>query len=861
MLAHSANDFSGNILIVEEDTNSREVLSDLLMTHGYEVRIAHKGVTVLDSIHKHPPDIVLMSARLSDMDAYEICERLKADRRYAHIMVIFLTAQEGIEERGRGFAAGGVDIISKPFHPEEVVARVRTHIDLGRLRGQFEAQVRQQAAALDESEARHRSIVEAAPLCILAVREGRFVSVNPAGCRMLGFSHPEEMIGMPAMDIVAPESQAEIAERIGRFASGQNNPLTELVLKHKKGHKIIVESSSVSVRIDGQVTGIVFAHDISRRKAMEMNLRDSEARLNAFMDNFPAAIYVKDSRLKHIYANAYLLNSFDSSFKDFVGTTAHTIFPPEIAEALERCDCEVRDSGVSQTFDIEHVMPDGERRWYQDIKFPIRLKDGSVLIGGISLDISERKRRELALRMMQYSIDHCLDRIAWIAPDGRFLYANEAACQEMHYTREQVLSMGVYDVDPDFPRERWREHFQNLKNVGSMRLEAQQRDGRGEIHFVDVVSNYNRFGDKEFICSFARDITELKNSEAALKAACAKIEVLNRQLEAESTFLKQEIKLEHDFESIVGNSNALKYALFMVEQVAPTDSTVLILGETGTGKELIARAIHNSSQRSRRTLVKVNCATLPAELIESELFGHERGAFTGADKRKPGRFEIADGSTLFLDEIGELPMALQAKLLRILEDSQYERLGGTDTLAIDVRIIAATNRDLKQEVRKGRFREDLWYRLNVYTLSVPSLRERIEDIDLLVPHFVQLFSKKFGKPVPNVSVRALRKLKGHTWPGNIRELQHVIERALITWQSGSLRFEDLQTGLNQVSRPGREADSHLRPMVAIERRHIRRVLDATGGKIDGPGGAAEILGLNASTLRSRMKKLRIQRTR
>lgn len=351
----------------------------------------------------------------------------------------------------------------------------------------------------------------------------------------------------------------------------------------------------------------------------------------------------------------------------------------------------------------------------------------------------------------------------------------------------------------------------------------------------------------------------LRKSEALLKEAYDKIKAMNKQLKAEGDFLRHEIKLEHGFEHIIGNSDALKYVLYMVEQVAVTDTTVLILGETGTGKELVARAIHESSDRSKRTVVKVNCAALPSELIESELFGHESGAFTSADKRKLGRFEIANGSTLFLDEIGELPLDLQAKLLRVLEDGQFERLGGTETLTVDVRIIAATNRDLKKEVREGRFREDLWYRLNVYTISVPALRDRVEDINLLVPHFVQLFSKKFGKPIPSVSARALKDLKRHGWPGNIRELKHTIERAMITWQNGSLRFDRSQPLFSPTKSSGKDHESRLKPMVEIERHHILRVLNAVGWKIEGPDGAAETLKLNQSTLRSRMKKLGIHR--
>jgi chemotaxis protein methyltransferase CheR len=340
-------------------------------------------------------------------------------------------------------------------------------------------------------------------------------------------------------------------------------------------------------------------------------------------------------------------------------------------------------------------------------------------------------------------------------------------------------------------------------------------------------------------------------AEIELSAAFEEIGRLKNRLEAESAYLQEEIKLEHNFENIIGQSEVLKYVLHRVEQVAPTDSPVLIMGETGTGKELMARAIHKLSPNGKRALVKVNCAALPGELIESELFGREKGAFTGATTTQLGRFELAKGSTLFLDEIGELPLELQAKLLRVLESGEFERLGSSRTLHSDARIIAATNRVLEVEVGKGRFREDLWYRLKVFPITVPPLREHPEDVPLLVKWFVDQITRKMGKRVAEIPKRTMQRLQSYPWPGNVRELKNVIEGALITAEGKKLNFE-----LPQIADT---AISDFKSFEEMERDYILQVLEAKNWRIGGENSAASTLGMPSSTLRSRMKKLGLKR--
>jgi transcriptional regulator with GAF, ATPase, and Fis domain len=356
---------------------------------------------------------------------------------------------------------------------------------------------------------------------------------------------------------------------------------------------------------------------------------------------------------------------------------------------------------------------------------------------------------------------------------------------------------------------------------------------------------------KTLLGGIAIDITDRKRVEQELERALSDIELLNERLEAENIYLREEIKLEHQHESFIGKSHAVKYVLHLAEEVAKTDSTVLILGETGTGKELLAREIHNLSARKNRPIVNVNCVSLPPSLVEAELFGREKGAYTGALTRQAGRFEIADGATIFLDEIGELPLGLQVKLLRILDQGQFERLGSSKTLTVDVRVIAATNRDLEKEIAEGKFREDLYFRLNVYSIKIPPLRDRLEDIPPLVWAFVREFGDRMGKKIDRIPRNAIEALKRYDWPGNVRELRNAVERAMIVSRGSTL----------EIDKPRRKPvkSSQIESLDELQRNHIVRALETTGWRVSGKNGAAEILKINPKTLQSRMRKLGINR--
>lgn len=416
----------------------------------------------------------------------------------------------------------------------------------------------------------------------------------------------------------------------------------------------------------------------------------------------------------------------------------------------------------------------------------------------------------------------------------------------------------ISDTD-ELPEDQWRE-----------RIYCREQGGIKSILFIPLSVGGAMLGATSFVSCHAKrawpevfvqrlcllggvlaNAIERKMTDQKMQKAFAEIEQLRDRLEAENLYLRDQIDDEHQHEEIIGQSAAIRTVLLQVRQVAATDSTVLLLGETGTGKELLARAIHNYSKRKGRVMIKLNCAALPPNLIEAELFGYEKGAYTGALARQIGRFEAADGATIFLDEIGELPLELQAKLLRVLQEGQFERLGSPVPIAVDVRVIAATNRDLTEAVRQGKFRQDLYYRLNVFPIAIPPLRERQEDIPALVWAMVNEFGKLFGKSIERIPKKNMEALERYPWPGNIRELRNMVERAMILNSSPTL-VVDLPAG--SCAAPPIQAT-----FVEAERRHLLAVLEMTGWRVRGENGAAAILGLKPTTLDAKMKKLSICR--
>ena len=421
-------------------------------------------------------------------------------------------------------------------------------------------------------------------------------------------------------------------------------------------------------------------------------------------------------------------------------------------------------------------------------------------------------------------------------------------------SQEAILIRTLDDWPPEAIAERNLSEKIGIESVLGVRF-----DIRGEMAGAISINSRKRASWSEALVPRLRILGEVfgeamirRKAEIKLKNSLKQIESLKDRLEQENLYLQQEVRLSQSYGDIVGDSAALRSALQKAEQVAATDSTVLILGETGTGKELMAHAIHNLSARQDRPLIKVNCAALPSSLVEAELFGREKGAYTGALNRELGRFEIADGSTILLDEISELPLDLQSKLLRVLQDGEFERLGSSKTHKVDVRVLAATNRDLAKAIKDKEFREDLYYRLNVFPIEVPPLRSRIEDLPQLVWAFVEEFSETMGKTIETIPRATMDALRSYRWPGNIRELRNVIERAMIVTRGSTLDVELPKEVTTTVERGSSRLDD-------VERDHIQAIVESTGWRISGEGGAAEILGLKPTTLEGRMKKLGITR--
>jgi PAS domain S-box-containing protein len=461
----------------------------------------------------------------------------------------------------------------------------------------------------------------------------------------------------------------------------------------------------------------------------------------------------------------------------------------------------------------------------------------------------ERERMDVQLKENEERLRDLFDEapIAYVYEglDSKLLRVNRTAMRSLGITADQVEGLYGRDFVPNTPdaQRRLKEAFDSIGkgiDTSGVILELRRKDN-GKPLWMKWWSRPDPSGT--YTRTMFLDITEqvLMEQEKA-------------RLEAQNVYLQEEIKGTHNFEELIGGSTSLKKVLKNVERVAPTDSTVLITGETGTGKELIARAIHNLSPRKGRPLVKVNCAAIPSGLIESELFGHEKGAFTGALTKKMGRFELADKGTIFLDEIGELPLDLQSKLLRVLQEGEFERVGGIQTFKVNVRVIAATNRDLEQQSKTGHYRPDLYYRLNVFPIHLPALREREGDIPLLAQYFVRKFAVNLGKKIDRIPERMITALQRYPWPGNIRELEHVIERAVILSEGSELE------PIDWLSQPGGKAGSgRMLTLEEIERQHIVDVLEQTNWRVSGEKGAAKILGLNPTTLEARMKKLGVAR--
>jgi len=548
---------------------------------------------------------------------------------------------------------------------------------------------------------------------------------------------------------------------------------------------------------------------------------------------------------------------------------------PNIAEYMALVHPEDRDF-VAQTiqemlsdhrgFDFTKriVRPDGAIRHVRCVGVPG--PNGRAFVG-TGIDVTEQEQLTKALRKSESQwravFENSSVGIVLIDENIRVVSANDAYQKMVGYTESELQKMDpreyTHPEDLQASEAIYTDIRENRRD--SAYYEKRYRRGDGRVVWVECyATRLPSVGSFDALfAAVVVDITERKAARKAIEDAFDEIKKLKDELHRENVALKEEIDQASMFEEIVGSSKTLKKVLEDVVKVAPTDSTVLITGETGTGKELVARAIHKRSRRAGRAFIRVNCAAIAPSLIASELFGHERGAFTGATQRREGRFEMAAGGTLFLDEIGELPEETQVALLRVLQEREFERVGGNKTLRSDVRVVAATNRDLEEAIRAGKFRRDLFYRLNVFPIAVPPLRNRREDIPRLVEAFVREFSKLMAKKISSIPQKTMTALQRYDWPGNIRELRNMIERGMVISRGRSLEVE-LPMAVANTLEPSKPRHSAETTLADVERRHILDVLQQTKWKIGGRGGAAERLGMNRTTLQGRMRKLKINRS-
>jgi len=819
------------------------------------------------------------------------------------------------------------DVVVSPIRnpegkPERLVAVSRDVTEHKR----NEKGLREAHLQVARSEERWRSVFENSAIGVaLTDLNGRFLATNPVYQKMVGYSE-EELRALSFLDITDAEYRDANGALIAELLEGNRQQFQiEKQYRRKDGSSFWVRNNVSLVPDTGNGPPLIMAlcEDIMERKGAEAALQKNEERVRLILDSAAEGIFGCDPEGTCLFCNpaAVRLLGYDDP-SELLGKNMHALDHHTRANGqpypIEECPIYI---GLQNG---QGVHRDDEVYWRKDgTCFPVEFWSHPAVrksrtIGAVVtfVDITERKQAEEALRKSEQLKRSLLDInnaiITNLTEDALLRSISEAVRPFIHFDRcaitlytqetdtfrflavEGALQSDYFQTGLEVSRSEtsagWVfDHQQPLRrNLEEEQQFANERRLRAEglrwLCAVPLILRGRSIGTLSVVSREKDPYSEEDAQflqEVAIQVALAienmkfyeEIATLKARLERENVYLREEIRTEHNFEEIVGNSPALLAVLRAVEQVAPTDSTVLIHGETGTGKELIARAIHNRSARKDRALVSVNCSAISAGLVESELFGHLKGAFTGAIERRIGRFELANGGTIFLDEIGELPLETQVKLLRVLQEQEFEPVGSSRTQRVDVRVVAATNRNLQEMVEAGRFRSDLFYRLNVFPLQLPPLRERRSDIPQLVALCVARFAKRFGKKVEGVSQETMARLMSYPWSGNIRELQNVLERAVILSAGPTLRLDkDLVPmvvsggSLETAEVPAEEAEpagalpSRLPTLEEVERSHIQAALQQADGVVDGPKGAARILNLHPNTLRHRMSKLGIKRS-
>jgi PAS domain S-box-containing protein len=698
----------------------------------------------------------------------------------------------------------------------------------------------------------------------------RFLDVNNKACSDLGYSR-EEILSMGVFDIDAAVTESSVAKGNEELRKS-GSIVIESLHRRKDKTTFPVELSMKRVQLEREYI-IAISRDLTERKQAESRLQASQERYRAVHDGSPVGIcWIETATGRLLGVNPKYCEIVGRTEPDLIGRTFQSIthcddLPENLAKLRRLREGEVRNFAMEKRF----VRPDGSVRW-TEVEAAAMGPEGESPAWHLCIvqDVSGRKRDEARLKEYERVVEGLEEMITVVDRDYRFLIANRAFLNYRDMTKEQVIGhfaveIGGKEIFERIIKPKLDECFQGKVVEYEMKYtypKMGERDLLMKYFPIEGPSGVDR------LVSILQDVTEktklkesrrlaeeaLSQNVAQLREVTEELRLAKEKLAEEKLYLEEAIDSELGFGEIIGGSKALRDVMQKVAKVAPSDATVLLLGETGTGKELVARRLHGLSTRHGNSFIKMNCAAIPSGLLESELFGHEKGAFTGAVARKVGRLELADKGTLFLDEIGDIPLSLQPKLLRVLQDMEFERLGGTQTLKVDFRLLAATNRDLFQSVTSREFRSDLYYRLNVFPIVIPPLRERREDIRPLVEHFVRKFATQMKKSITSIPSKTMEVLVRWRWPGNIRELENFLERSVILTPGSVLQapLAELQLAEEENNGPGKDL------LQEKEREHILRALRDCNGKLGGPDGAAARLGLKRTTLQSKLDQLGIK---
>lgn len=696
--------------------------------------------------------------------------------------------------------------------------------------------------------------------------QSRILLVNDAFCSLFDLER-DHILGKTLAEDVSPDEQESFLKiDMHVLRTGQESIIEESLTVRGGLTKTISTRKTRYVDSNNKKYLIGVIRDLTERKIAEEQLKETLSQNELAVDISKLGVWQLNVESGELLWNDRHLEFYGITREEFTNNLegwSRQLHPDDKNYAERRFQEVFERLEPIQDFNFRIIRPNGEIRYLSACGTPIFIDGKLVKVIGVNQDVTEQ-------RISEENLNETISRLNMAVTTAQLgVWSLDVKTRELDWNDRLFEIYGIMPTEFDYSQDTFEKlvHPEDLEYVMGKQKELSKNKSVLDLEFRIIRPNNEvRYiigtaspifvdGQLEKIIGINRDITESKKSEKQLKDALIQLTELKQKIEAENVYLKEELKLEGSFNEIVGSSKFLQKVLKQVEQVANTDSTVLILGETGTGKELIARAIHNASYRKDRPMVKVNCSALPADLIESELFGHEKGAFTGALNRKIGRFELANGGTILLDEIGDLPIGLQPRLLRVLQEKEFERVGGEKTIKVDVRVIAATNRNLAKQVLENKFRQDLYYRLNVFPIKCPPLRDRIDDISSLVHHFVNKYNPKVNNKIKAVHQKTIERLMHYKWPGNIRELEHVIERAIIMNQGGQLRLGNwfMDNSIDTV------VSDDLNTLETVERDYILKVLEKTNWKIRGKNGAAEILGMQPTTLESRMKKRGIKR--